>query len=310
MPLKRRLPTSRRVSSGHRPAMPWAGAPRRRVLPKRIVLPKKILPPKQAVPAHQRAAATSWGPVADWYRDLLYGQDETFQQTVIQPNLRRILGLRPGAKLLDLACGPGFFSRSFARLGVDVTGVDIAPELVAAAEEALRREGTDVAERARFHVAEADRISFLPESSVDAAIIVLALQNIQRAKETVAAAARVLKPGGRLVVVLNHPCFRVPKGSSWGWDGTNMFRRVDRYLSEWTARLQAHPGSDPLAVTVSFHRPLQYYFMCLAKAGLLVAGLEEWISDRQSGPGTRAAEENRTRKEFPLFLCLTAVKPA
>ena len=50
--------------------------------------------------------------------------------------------------------------------------------------------------------------------------------------------------------------------------------------------------------------------MCLAKAGLLVAGLEEWISDRQSGPGTQAAEENRTRKEFPLFLCLTAVKPA
>ena len=149
------------MDSGRRTARPWAGAVRRQGPPKRIVLPKKVLPRKTERPVTKAAAPdTSWGPVADWYRDLLYGQDETFQQTVIQPNLRRILGLRPGSKLLDLACGPGFFSRSFARLGVEVMGIDISKELISAADEALRRDGTDVAERAQFRVAEADRIDY------------------------------------------------------------------------------------------------------------------------------------------------------
>ena len=69
-----------------------------------------------------------------------------------------------------------------------------------------------------------------------------------------------------------------------------------------------HPGITGSAKTVSFHRPLQYYFKALAKAGFVVEKLEEWTSMKVSDSGPRAKAENDARKEFPLFLYLGAKK--
>jgi hypothetical protein len=46
----------------------------------------------------------------------------------------------------------------------------------------------------------------------------------------VASAAWALQPGGRLVLLLTHPCFRIPRQSNWDWDqGSRLrYRRVDR----------------------------------------------------------------------------------
>ena len=69
-----------------------------------------------------------------------------------------------------------------------------------------------------------------------------------------------------------------------------------------------HPGDKPDEMTISFHRPLQFYFKQLGKAGFGVTNMEEWSSNRLSQPGPRAEAENRARKEIPLFMCLEAEK--
>jgi SAM-dependent methyltransferase len=122
--------------------------------------------------------------------------------------------------------------------------------------------------------------------------------------------SRVLKTGGRFFLVLNHPAFRVPKASSWGWDEKDrvQYRRIDAYLSEAKVPMQMHPGSKPGSYTLSFHRPLQFYMKALRKAGFLLESLEEWNSERKSEPGPRAKAEDKARKEIPLFLTLIAVK--
>ena len=66
-------------------------------------------------------------------------------------------------------------------------------------------------------------------------------------------------------------------------------------------------GKDPV-VTQTFHRPIQAYINAFAKAGLFVNALEEWPSARSSEPGPKAAEENRIRREIPMFLALRAVR--
>ncbi len=66
-------------------------------------------------------------------------------------------------------------------------------------------------------------------------------------------------------------------------------------------------GRAPVT-TVTFHRPIQTYVNAFAKAGLLVDAMEEWPSLRMSQPGPRAAEENRARREIPMFLALRGVK--
>lgn len=248
---------------------------------------------------------TSWGGVADWY-DRLLGHEDTFQGKVILPNLLRLLALKPSERILDLACGQGFFSYAMASQGVTVVAADISAELVALAKKQTK---TFPKAKVSFHVAPANDLKPIADASVDRVVVVLAIQNIEDVKGTFAEAQRVLKPGGTMHVVLNHPSFRVPKGSSWAWDKNGaQYRRIDKYLVESKVKIQMRPGSDESVVTVSFHRPLQFFVKALAKAGFVVSNLEEWTSHKHSDSGPRAEEENRARKEIPMFMYLEAKK--
>ncbi len=65
-----------------------------------------------------------------------------------------------------------------------------------------------------------------------------------------------------------------------------------------------HPGKGDNEVTVSFHRPLQYYVKLARAAGFSISRLEEWISHKSSEAGPRKKEEDRIRKEIPLFMMI------
>jgi len=69
-----------------------------------------------------------------------------------------------------------------------------------------------------------------------------------------------------------------------------------------------HPGDAPGEFTISFNRPLQYYFKAINKAGMAVGRLEEWNSHKKSEAGPRAKAEDIARKEIPLFLMMEAIK--
>ncbi len=249
---------------------------------------------------------TSWGSVAGWYDELLEESDDSFQAKVILPNLLRVLNVKAGMNIIDIACGQGYFSRALENAGAQVTGVDISSELIKKAQE---RSPKNIS----FCVAEADKLSFSKDASYDAAIIILAIQNIKNFAGALAESARVLKPKGKLVIVLNHPAFRIPQNSSWDWDVKKgrQYRRIDSYLKEYQIEIDMTPGEkDPSKKkkTLSFHRPLQSYFKFLNKAGFAVSGLEELISHKKSQKGPRSIEEDRIRKEIPMFLMLEAKK--
>jgi ubiquinone/menaquinone biosynthesis C-methylase UbiE len=248
---------------------------------------------------------TSWEAVAGWYDKLLEGEG-TYQKELILPNLLRLMDLGRSEAVLDLACGQGFFAREFFKKSGNVVGVDAAPALIAIARKTVPEKTANVGPE--FHVARADALPFLKKGSVDKAAIVLALQNIENVASVLRECARVAKQNGSLYIVLNHPAFRVPKESSWGWDEKEklQYRRVDKYLSELKVKIQMHPGEKPSQYTTSFHRPLQYYFKALNKAGFSVTLVEEWNSHKISQEGPRAKAEDVARKEIPLFLCLVA----
>lgn len=251
---------------------------------------------------------TSWGKVAGWYSDLLEKEEGTYQKDLILPNLLRLMDIKKNETILDLACGQGFFSREFLKAGAKVIGVDVARELIHIAGELTKKELPNI--KAEFITSPADNLSFIKENSVDKAIINLAIQNIENVAGVFKECRRVLKPNGKLFIVLNHPAFRIPKQSSWEWDlkTNDQYRRIDQYLSESRIEIQMHPGDKPEEKTISFHRPLQYYFKFLGKNGFAVDRLEEWNSHKKSQPGPRAKVEDRIRKEIPIFMFLEAVK--
>ena len=256
---------------------------------------------------HSIKKKTSWGGVAKWY-DTLLSQEGTFQKDVILPGLLRLMELKRGERVLDIACGTGFFSREFARGGAEVVGVDIAKELIDVARSSplLSKEGLGVVE---YKVTPAEKLGIFSDATFDKAAIILAIQNIQHYQKALVEAGRVLKPGGKLFLVLTHLAFRVPQGSTWGFLGHDtQYRRVDRYLSEFNVSVDMHPGERASEKTLSFHRPLQSYVKALHKAGLAITNLEEWTSHKTSDSGPRAAAENIARQEIPLFLFLEAIK--
>lgn len=252
-----------------------------------------------------KQVGTSWGGVADWYHELL-SSGETYQEKVILPNLARILELKKGERVFDMACGEGFFTRALLASGAEIIGADISPELIVIAKK--------LSPVNEFFVAPMEDLSFAKNESFDKAFCVLALQNIERISLCVGETARVLKTAGKFVIVLNHPCFRIPKRSSWGYDEKEkvQYRRLDGYLSESKEKIEMHPGKtargEKTPETYSFHRPLQVYSKVLANNGFIITRIEEWNSHKESQKGTRSEAENRARKEFPLFLCIVAEK--
>jgi ubiquinone/menaquinone biosynthesis C-methylase UbiE len=247
---------------------------------------------------------TSWGKVADWYDDVL-NKEGSYQKEVILPNLIRLLEIKKGESVIDIACGQGFFARAIHSLGASVLGVDIGKELI---EIAKKEKLKDI----EFIVSSADNLPINLTNLFDKAIIVLAIQNIKDLNKTISEAYRVLKNNGKLFIVLNHPSFRIPKKSSWGFDNAtnSQYRRIDSYMSESENKMDMNPGSSykDKEFTISFHRPLQVYFKALNKSGFRVGKLEEWISHKESAPGPKAQEENRIRKEIPMFMVIEAIK--
>lgn len=253
--------------------------------------------------------STSWGSVASWYDEHLEKNNDTYHEKVVYPNLLRILGDVQGKRVLDLACGQGQFSRYMRDRGAFVTGVDIGKELILLAEASNKSVKDKGTHKIVYFNGSADDLYMLKDGSFDIVVCVLALQNIEKLQKTIEEVRRVLLPKGSFVFVLNHPSFRNPRLSHWGYDEKEdtQYRRVDQYISESHVKIDMTPGSKTdKKFTVSFHRPLQVYMKALSKYGFCITRLEEWVSHRESQKGPKQNAENKARKEIPLFMCIEA----
>jgi ubiquinone/menaquinone biosynthesis C-methylase UbiE len=268
--------------------------------------------------------STSWGKVATWY-DKMINDENSYQNKVILPKVMRILEdnvkKNNSEVILDLGCGVGFFTEKFHNRFVDINaeaevknkivGVDIGEESITVAKSKTNSE-------IEYHANTAESLPFLKNMSVDKITIILALQNIKFVQKCIAECGRVLKKNGKLIVVMNHPYYRIPKNTSWNWDSENFkqYRRVDRYLSPFEIEIDMNPGKkDKTAkekkesTTLSFHRPMSWYVNEFAKQGLQMEDMQEWISHiaaDQRPKKTPALEF--ARQEFPLFMCLVLGK--
>lgn len=244
---------------------------------------------------------TDWDTISSWYDKYLEGSD-TYQSKVIAPNLMRILSIKKGDTVLDLACGQGFFSRLVKDFGAVVTGVDLSKKLIDKAKEHSR----DIS----YVVAPAHDTK-LKKESFNKVFTVLAFENIKNVDEVMVEVNRVLKKEGEFVLVMLHPAFRIPQYSDWNFDTKKevQYRRVDKYLSEVKIdiELNPHKGSKKISST-TFHRPLQWYMKSFKKLGFAITTIEEWISHKKSQPGARQKAEDTARKEFPMFLVLELKK--
>lgn len=246
---------------------------------------------------------TSWQRVGRWYRNLVNKEGYSNQRNIVIPKVLQLLDLATGNSLLDLGCGEGILGRSIPG-GVYYQGVDLAPYLV---KEGLQ---SDKQPNHYYMVADVTKPFSLTKSDFSHGVIVLALQNMDNPQGVFSNFQKHLQLSARLVIVINHPYFRIPRQTSWQIDEKNMlqYRRINRYLTPLKIPIQQHPGKGQKSeITWSFHFSLQDYSKFLAAAGFVIEKIEEWVSDKKS-VGKAGKMENRARSEFPLFMAISAKK--
>jgi len=113
--------------------------------------------------------------------------------------LGALIGLVPEgsrARWIDVACGPGVISRAMASRVGSVKGVDLTPAMVEEAERRAHEEGIG---NVGFGLADATALDF-PDASFDGAITRLSLHHIPAPGRVVAEMARVVRPGGWILL--------------------------------------------------------------------------------------------------------------
>lgn len=246
--------------------------------------------------------STSWEKVGGWYKSLVGKQGHYYHQHVIIPNVLRLLELRDDFSVLDLGCGQGILASAINQKA-DYTGVDLARNLIDEARV------NDKNPKHKYIVADITKeLNF--NYRVDRITLILTLQNIRRPFFVFKNISKLLRNDGKVVMVINHPCFRIPKHSDWLIEKGVQYRKVDSYMSNIEIPIDSSPfDKRDNKVTWSFHYPLSTISEMMFDNGLCIEKIEEWVSDKVSTGGA-ARMENHARKEIPMFMAIVGRKLA
>lgn len=246
--------------------------------------------------------STSWEKSSQWYNKIVDTSGHYYHEHTVIPGVLKLLNLKNGDRLLDLACGQGVLARHLPK-GVAYLGLDAAPSLIAFAKRQNKNS------LHQFTITDVTKPLSAVDKNFTHATIILALQNIEEPARVLREASQHLVSGGQLIIVFNHPCFRIPRQSGWDINPQNklQYRWVSRYMSPMKIPVKMHPSQAHSETTWTFHHPLSVYAAMLRENNFLINSIEEWVSDKES-IGKMAKTEDRGRAEIPLFLAIQARK--
>jgi SAM-dependent methyltransferase len=220
------------------------------------------------------------------------------------------LNLKPGMKVLDVACGTGNLALPAARAGADVTGVDIAPNLVEQARENANREGLNV----QFDEGDAEALPYA-DASFDVVVTMFGAMFAPRPELVAAELKRVCRPGGVIAmanwtpsgflgqmfkIIAGHvtPPAGMPSPMMWGVE-ENVRARLGEGISGMETTLQkvhwVFPFSPAEVVEHfrTYYGPTQKAFGTLdeSKQAALRKDLEQlWSKHNQATDGTTVVD--------------------
>ncbi|MEU9835281.1 class I SAM-dependent methyltransferase [Streptosporangium sp. NPDC048047] len=176
--------------------------------------------PEESIGPAERAALNDYDPIAEGYS----AENETnlLNAHYERPAILDLAGDVAGRRILDAGCGSGPLSAALRDRGAVVTGFDASAKML---ELARRRLGDD----ADLRLADlSDPLPF-PDASFDDVVASLVLHYLEDWTAPLAELRRVLKPGGRLIVSVNHPFADYLSAGP----GTNYFETRQTF-DEWT----------------------------------------------------------------------------
>lgn len=173
-----------------------------------------------------------------------------------RPAILDLAGDVAGRRILDAGCGSGPLFAALRDRGADVTGIDSSVKMLELARQRL-------GDGAALHHADLGRPLPFPDAAFDDVVASLVLHYLEDWTAPLAELRRVLRPGGRLIVSVDHPFV----SHTYADAGTSYFA-TRRYSFEWT--LGGHT-----ALMTFWHRPLHAMTDAFTAAGFRIAVVSE-----------------------------------
>ncbi len=126
-----------------------------------------------------------------------FGLDQRWRRTAV-----RLSGAGPTTDVVDVACGTGDLSEAFLAGGArSVIGIDYTPAMLdVARQKAARKAGRSASRSVDYRQGDAMQLE-LPDASADVVSIAFGIRNVARPEMALAEFWRVLRPGGRVLVL-------------------------------------------------------------------------------------------------------------
>lgn len=233
---------------------------------------------------------------------------DSFAENIERPAIQQLIGNIDGARLLDLGCGSGTYSVSFAEQGSQVVALDLSATMISLAQERAEKRGV----KADFRVRDIREPLPFDDAEFDIVFTATALHYVEDIGSFMREAARVMKPTARLVASVLHPMStaQFPLAESEDvegpdpWDGW-YFGSPHRSIE--TPWLGFGAVSSEGRRIFCHHHTISDYFSALSSARLSVVDLLE------PAPPPEFASKNPTRYDqairVPVFLIFKAEKP-
>ena len=224
-----------------------------------------------------------WEAGAEFFDRRWGDQGDEFHVELFGPAAERLLGLAPGASVLELACGNGAFARRLGRAGMTVLATDLSPRLIDFAQrrtETIADQAVDVTYRV-VDATDERAIVELSDEPFDAAVCVMGVMSMPLLRPMFGGVRRALKPRGAFVVVTLHPAYATAANKFVQAEdeeqphGLTITRYLSRYVTHGVTNVQQKEKQ------IYFHRPLGELLQDAFSCGLALDGIEELAASPQ-----------------------------
>jgi 2-polyprenyl-3-methyl-5-hydroxy-6-metoxy-1,4-benzoquinol methylase len=213
------------------------------------------------------------------YWDEFMGEGNNFYTYLIRPTVERLLEIEPGEVVLEAACGNGNFARHLAGLGARVVAFDGSQAFI----DRARQRSTEYIDRISYYLVDAidrDAVLELGGTPFDAAVCNMTLMDLPVIDPLLTAVHGMLKPAGRFVFSIMHPCFNsgevvktIEEEDIQGELVTRSGIKIFSYIEPQEKRGLGVIGQP--VPQYYFHRPLNVLLGACFQAGFVADALEE-----------------------------------
>ncbi|MFC4589312.1 class I SAM-dependent methyltransferase [Sphaerisporangium corydalis] len=221
----------------------------------------------EATRAAAKLARSRWEANAEYWVRVIRERRDRYRTELTDTAVLDAIGPCAGRRVLDAGCGEGYLARHLASSGADVVGVDACEGLIDAAKTVPH----DPTGSLSFARASVDALP-VGDGVFDLVVCNHVFSHLPDPSCAIHEFGRVLKSGGRLVILTLHPCFYTENsehGATSSVPASRYFtpRSVDQHFMV--------DGLESPSVITSWLRPLEYYSTTLREAGFVMTDLRE-----------------------------------